>query len=135
MELRLHGWVTYFILPLFAFANAGLSLAGITSHAWTSPVTLGIAAGLFIGKQLGVMAAVGMCLLCRIARLPSQATLLQVYGVAIITGIGFTMSLFIGDLAFTDPALETLVKLGVLSGSLVSALTGYLVLRLASKPE
>jgi Na+:H+ antiporter, NhaA family len=134
MEHRLHGWVTYFILPLFAFANAGLSLDGVTGQAWTSPVTLGIAAGLIVGKQVGVMAAIGLCLLLRIATLPSQATVLQVYGVAIITGIGFTMSLFIGDLAFADPALETLVKLGVLSGSVVSAVVGYTVLKLASKP-
>jgi Na+:H+ antiporter, NhaA family len=134
MEHRLHGWVTYFILPLFAFANAGLNLSGITAQTWASPVTLGIAAGLFFGKQIGVMLAVGLCLLLRIAALPSQATVLQVYGVAVITGIGFTMSLFIGDLAFADPALETLVKLGVLSGSAVSAIVGYIVLRMATKP-
>jgi Na+:H+ antiporter, NhaA family len=134
MEHRLHGWVTYFILPLFAFANAGVNLSGITAQTWTSSVTVGIAAGLFLGKQIGVMAAIGLCLVMRIAALPSQATVLQVYGVAIITGIGFTMSLFIGDLAFADPALETLVKLGVLSGSVVSAFAGYVVLRLATKP-
>lgn len=134
MEQKLHGWVTYFILPLFAFANAGVSLDGVTRETWISPVTLGIAAGLFLGKQVGVMLAIGVCRALGIASLPTHATLLQVYGVSIITGIGFTMSLFIGDLAFSDPALETLVKLGVLSGSIMSALVGYVVLMMATKP-
>ncbi len=135
MEHKLHGWVTYFILPLFAFANAGVSLGAANMTALTSPITQGIGLGLFVGKQIGVMAAVGLCLMLGIAQRPTGANLLQIYGVAILTGIGFTMSLFIGDLAFTDTALITLVKLGVLSGSLASAAVGYLILHYAGRPS
>jgi NhaA family Na+:H+ antiporter len=131
MEERLHGWVVYVILPVFAFANAGLDLAAASWQALTSPITLGIAAGLFVGKQAGVMLAVGLCLALKIARLPSGATAIQVYGVAVLTGVGFTMSLFIGDLAFPDPALASAVKLGVIAGSLASAALGYGILRLS----
>jgi Na+:H+ antiporter, NhaA family len=131
LEHQLHGWVTYFILPLFAFANAGLNLDGINLDTITSPVTIGISLGLFLGKQIGVMLAVGLCLALGLAKLPTGASLLQVYGVAVLTGIGFTMSLFIGDLAFTDSAVSTWVKLGVLSGSVASAAMGYAVLRWA----
>jgi NhaA family Na+:H+ antiporter len=134
MEERLHGWVVYFILPVFAFANAGLDLAEASRQSLTSPITLGIAAGLFVGKQAGVMLAVGACLALGVARLPSGTTPLQVYGVAVLTGVGFTMSLFIGDLAFPDPAMATTVKLGVISGSLASAVLGYIVLRLHRPP-
>jgi NhaA family Na+:H+ antiporter len=132
MEHELHGWVTYFILPVFAFANAGLDLSALTADALSSPISLGVAAGLFVGKQAGVMFAVGACLALGFAKVPTGATLMQLYGVAVLTGIGFTMSLFIGDLAFTDPALAPAVKLGVLAGSLASALAGYTILRLAA---
>lgn len=132
MEHELHGWVTYFILPVFAFANAGLDLSALTPEAFSSPVSLGIAAGLFVGKQAGVMLAVGACLALGLAKLPTGAGLMQVYGVAVLTGIGFTMSLFIGDLAFAEPAMSPAVKLGVMAGSLASALLGYLILRTAA---
>jgi len=131
MEHELHGWVTYFILPVFAFANAGLDLSSLTSEAMSSPVTWGIAAGLLIGKQVGVMLAAGACLFFGLAKLPTGASPMQLYGVAVLTGVGFTMSLFIGDLAFNDPTLAPAVKLGVMAGSLASALIGYAILRLS----
>jgi NhaA family Na+:H+ antiporter len=135
MEHRLHGWVTYFILPVFAFANAGVNLGAATTATFTSPLALGIGLGLFLGKQAGVMLAVGLCLMFGLAKLPTGASLIQVYGVAILTGIGFTMSLFIGDLAFADPDMLTVMKIGVLSGSLASAIVGYTVLRLVTKTK
>lgn len=123
--------MTYFILPLLAFANAGLNVSTANLSAITSPVTIGIGLGLFVGKQAGVMLAIGLCLALGLAKLPTGATLAQVYGIAVLTGIGFTMSLFIGDLALPDPAMSAWVKLGVLSGSLASAALGFAVLRWA----
>lgn len=132
MEQRLHGWVVYFILPLFAFANAGVSFSGVGVDTMLSPLTLGVMAGLFLGKQAGVMTAAAACVMCRLARLPSGANWAQLYGVAVLTGIGFTMSLFIGELAFADPGRLASVKLGVIGGSIASAVWGYAVLRVAS---
>lgn len=129
-ENALHPWVTYLILPSFAFLNAGVSLEGITPGALLAPVPLGIAAGLVVGKAVGVGAVVWAMVSFGGARLPAGATRLQFFGVAILCGVGFTMSLFIGSLAFTgaDPLYWTQVKIGVLAGSLVSGILGALVL-------
>jgi NhaA family Na+:H+ antiporter len=131
LEHSLHPWVSYAILPLFAFANAGVSLAGIAPGDLLEPLPLGIAAGLFVGKQAGVMGATWIAVRLNAAALPRDATWQHFYGTALLTGIGFTMSLFIGTLAFDDPALADRVRIGVLGGSVLSALAGALVLGLA----
>jgi NhaA family Na+:H+ antiporter len=133
LEHALHPWVAYLILPAFAFANAGVSFAGLGLAALGKPVSLGIALGLFIGKQLGVLLAVWLAVVCRVGRLPDGASWMQLYGVAILCGIGFTMSLFIGGLAFDDVARAAEVRLGVLAGSLVSAVVGLVMLRAATR--
>ena len=129
----LHPWIAFAIMPAFAFANAGVSLAGLSWETIAAPVTLGVALGLFIGKQVGVMAAVMLARVSGIARLPEGAGWAATYGVAILTGIGFTMSLFIGSLAF--PGAEHIVemRLGVIGGSILSALAGLVVLALATR--
>jgi Na+:H+ antiporter, NhaA family len=131
LEHALDSPVAFFIVPLFGFANAGVSLSGITLEDALSPVPLGIAAGLFIGKQLGIFAAVWLAVKCGFANKPRGATWLQVYAVAVLCGIGFTMSLFIGGLAFPDPLLIEEAKLGTLAGSVLAALFGYALLRAA----
>jgi Na+:H+ antiporter, NhaA family len=131
LEHGLKPWVTYAIAPLFAFANAGVSLAGLKLAAMLAPVPLGIAAGLFLGKQAGIFLSVWLAVRLRLAEMPEGASWRQVYGVAVLGGIGFTMSLFIGTLAFPDPASALAVRVGVLVGSLVSAAWGYTVLRSA----
>jgi NhaA family Na+:H+ antiporter len=129
LEHSLHPWVAFGIMPLFAFGNAGVNLTGLSIDALLSPVPLGIALGLFFGKQMGVLGFAWLGSRAGICRLPEGVTWLQVYGVALLAGVGFTMSLFIGTLAFSDPEHAAAVRLGVLSGSLVSGLLGYLVLR------
>jgi NhaA family Na+:H+ antiporter len=131
LEHVLHPWVSYAILPLFAFANAGVSLAGVSMANLAEPLPLGIAAGLFVGKQLGVMFATWIATRFRIGVLPEDVTWVQFYGMALLTGIGFTMSLFIGTLAFDHSDFAASVRIGVLGGSVVSALAGALVLWLA----
>lgn len=128
----LHPWVAFAIMPAFALANAGVSLAGLSWAHVTAPITLGVALGLFLGKQIGVMAALFLARLTGIGGLPKGARWAQAYGVAVITGIGFTMSLFIGSLAFDDPAAIVEMRLGVIGGSALSALWGLLVLWLAA---
>ena len=123
----------FLIVPVFGFANAGVSLAGLGLEALLTPIALGVATGLFVGKQLGVFGATWLTIRMRWADTPEDATMAQVYGVALLCGIGFTMSLFIGLLAFDDPLLQAEVKLGVLAGSLLSALTGALVLMLTHR--
>jgi Na+:H+ antiporter, NhaA family len=128
LEHWLHPWVAFAIVPLFAFANAGLSLAGMTLGALAAPLPLGIALGLVVGKQLGIFGACALLIRTGLVRMPTGVTYLQLYGLSIVAGIGFTMSLFIGSLAFSDPLVQNEVRLGVLSGSLVSMVLGYLVL-------
>ena len=123
--------VAFFIVPIFGFANAGVSLAGTSFAALAAPLPLGIAMGLFLGKQLGIFASVWVSVKLGIAVRPTNASWLQVYGVALLCGIGFTMSLFIGGLAFTGAAQGDAVKIGVLMGSLLSAILGYLILSFA----
>ncbi len=129
LEEMLHPWVIFLVLPAFAFANAGVSLAGLTFDELVAPVPLGIAAGLFLGKQIGIFGFTWAAVRLGFGRLPVGASWLQVYGVAILGGIGFTMSLFIGMLAFPDPAMATDIRLGVIVGSLLSALWGVVILR------
>ncbi|ARS28453.1 Na+/H+ antiporter NhaA [Sphingomonas sp. KC8] len=133
LEHALQPWVAYAIVPLFGFANAGVSLAGIGIAQVLAPLPLGVALGLFLGKQIGIFASVRLAVAFRLGDRPAGATWLQVYGVSLLCGIGFTMSLFINGLAFIDPALIDEVKIGVLGGSVVSALAGYILLRLAPR--
>jgi len=131
LEHSLHPWVAYLILPLFAFANAGVSFSGIEADALFGPVSIGIAVGLFVGKQLGVFGVVWVAVKLGLASLPQGGNWRSVYGIALLTGIGFTMSLFIGSLAFERGAFDHLAatRVGVLAGSIVSATAGYLLLR------
>jgi NhaA family Na+:H+ antiporter len=131
LEESLHPWVSFAILPLFAFANAGVSLAGLSLAKMAAPVTLGIALGLFVGKPLGIFAATWLAVKSGLATKPEGAGWVHLLGVGMLGGIGFTMSLFIGTLAFSDAEHAAQLRLGVLAGSLLSALVGYLVLRLS----
>lgn len=128
---RMHPFVAFLIVPLFAFANAGVSLAGITMEKLGHPLVMGIAFGLFFGKQLGIASVVWLLKHFKLARLPEGASWLEFYAVSILAGIGFTMSLFIAGLAFTD--METLLhaKVGILIGSLLSAIMGCLTMAIA----
>lgn len=134
-EDALHPWVAFAILPLFAFANAGVNLAGTTWATFAQPVTLGIAAGLLVGKVVGVYGASWLMIKSGLAAAPAGASTPQFIGVAVLCGIGFTMSLFIGGLAFEGlPALyETKLKLGVLAGSALSALVGVAILLFSAR--
>ncbi|HVI98221.1 MAG TPA: Na+/H+ antiporter NhaA [Sphingomonas sp.] len=134
LEHGLQPWVAFAIVPLFGFANAGVDLGGMGLETLLAPLPLGIAAGLVVGKQLGIFGAVWGVVRLGLAQKPAGASWLQVYGVALLCGIGFTMSLFIGGLAFRG-AMENEVKLGVLAGSIVSACLGFAVLRFAPAPR
>jgi NhaA family Na+:H+ antiporter len=134
LEHALHPWVAFLILPIFGFANAGVPLGGVGFAALTQPVTLGSALGLFLGKQIGIFGAVWLAVKAGLARKPSGASWSQIYGLALLCGIGFTMSLFIGLLAFgASEELQDQTKVGVLVGSFLSAVLGWLVLRFAPK--
>jgi NhaA family Na+:H+ antiporter len=134
-EHALHPWVAFAIMPIFAFANAGVTLEGLGPTQVFDPLALGIAGGLFLGKQIGVMAMVWLCVTLRLGKLPLGASWMQAYGVACLTGIGFTMSLFIGSLAFPDVGSTAEVRLGVLGGSVLSALLGFIILRYVAAPS
>ncbi|WP_235515285.1 Na+/H+ antiporter NhaA [Achromobacter sp. Root83] len=134
LEHALHKPVALLIVPLFGFANAGVSFAGMGLASLAQPVPLGVALGLFLGKQLGVFGFAWLAIKTGIASLPRHATFTQLYGVALLCGIGFTMSLFIGALAFTDAATVDATKIGVLTGSLASAVAGFVLLRAAGAP-
>jgi len=129
LEHGLHPWVAFAIVPIFGFANAGVSLDGLGLDTVLAPLPLGIALGLFIGKQLGVFGLVALAVRLRIAQRPAGASWRQIYGVSLLCGIGFTMSLFIGALAFPNQPEADAAKIGVLIGSLASALLAVLVLR------
>ncbi|QCP52644.1 Na+/H+ antiporter NhaA [Trinickia violacea] len=131
LEHGLHPWVAFGVLPIFAFANAGVSFAGITLAALAEPLPLGIAAGLFAGKFVGVCGASAVLIGLGLAKLPAGASWPQLAGVAALCGVGFTMSLFIGSLAFEGPEYFTPIRLGVIAGSLLSGIGGYMLLRLA----
>jgi NhaA family Na+:H+ antiporter len=132
MEHALHGWVAFFIMPVFALANAGVALTGGVNL--TSPVTLGIILGLFLGKQVGVTLFAWVSVKLGWAELPAGVTWRQVYGVSLLCGIGFTMSLFIANLAFAEAVLLDGAKLGILTASVVSGIAGWLLLASRSKP-
>lgn len=135
LEHGLHPWVAFGILPVFAFVNAGVSLQGVTWSTLLLPVPMGIAAGLLVGKSVGVFGTVWLLVRCGIAQPPQGATWTQFLGTAVLCGIGFTMSLFIGGLAFEGqaPELETQLKIGVLFGSVTSGLLGALILVRAAR--
>lgn len=132
MEHDIHPTVAYFILPLFAFANAGVTLSGTTFSSLLDPVPLGIAAGLFIGKQIGIF---GLCYLgvkIGIAKIPENSNWLSIYGISVICGIGFTMSLFISSLAYENEGIDYISesRIGILLGSILAAAFGYFILRI-----
>ena len=132
LEHGLAPWVAFGIVPVFAFANAGVSLVGLGPEAALAPVPLGIVAGLFVGKQLGVFGACWALIRADVVDMPACATWRQLYGMAMLCGVGFTMSLFIGALAFGEASpLADAVKIGVLVGSALSAVSGFLLLRSA----
>ncbi|KQS03270.1 sodium:proton antiporter [Sphingomonas sp. Leaf357] len=132
LEHALSPWVAFAIVPLFGFANAGVALGGMSASVLIEPLVIAVAAGLFLGKQIGILGSIALAERLGIARRPERASWLQVYGVASLAGIGFTMSLFIGGLAFPgDAASMDEVKIGVLGGSILSALAGFAVLRFA----
>ena len=132
LEHSIAPWVNFSILPIFAFANAGVSFSGMKLNLLWDPVTLGIILGLFFGKQIGVMLFTYVGSLLKVCKLPSDISWAQYYGLSLVTGIGFTMSLFIGSLAFTDPEYQTSVRLGVLIASLLAGILGYLTLRITT---
>jgi NhaA family Na+:H+ antiporter len=135
LEHALHPWVAYGILPLFAFANAGLSLSGVTVDSFTHDVPMGIAVGLLLGKTVGVFGLTWLAVKIGIAALPQGANWGQILGVAILCGIGFTMSLFVGSLAF-EPGVSDYAgmdRMGILTGSILAALIGYAVTAMASR--
>lgn len=128
LEHGLHRWVAFGILPLFAFANAGVSFAGISLESFVEPVKLGISLGLFIGKQIGVFGLLWLAITLGLAAMPKGVNWMQLYGVSLLTGIGFTMSLFIGSLAFEHSDFDAPIRLGVIVGSLLSAVVGFALL-------
>jgi NhaA family Na+:H+ antiporter len=135
MEHDLHYWVAFLILPLFAFANAGVDLKDLQASSILSNISLGIALGLFLGKQLGVFGFSYIAIKLKWAVLPKEASLKQLYGVSILTGIGFTMSLFVNSLAYGDSnAFHYADKLAILLGSFASGIVGYLVIKAVSQP-
>lgn len=125
----LHPYVAFFIMPVFALANSGVSLSGVGLSALASPIPLGAALGLFLGKQVGIFGFTWLAVKLGLSGVPGGASLRQLYGVSVLAGIGFTVALFIGGLAFPDAARLDAAKLGILLGSLVSGVLGYAVLR------
>ncbi|MFU7529329.1 Na+/H+ antiporter NhaA [Qipengyuania sp. ASV99] len=134
MEHALHKWVAFVIIPIFGFANAGVTLIGLSFADLLAPLPLGIALGLLIGKQVGIVGFAWLAVKAGIAKLPEGVGWRKIHGLSLLAAIGFTMSLFIGNLAFADPQLVDAVKLGVLSGSLIAAIGGYFLLK-AALPE
>ena len=134
LEHAISPYVAFIIMPIFAFANAGVSLEGLSLSSLLEPVPLGILLGLFVGKQVGVMLVSFLAVKCGVAQMPDKSNWLSLYGVSILTGVGFTMSLFVGNLAFAEN-IQYIdgVKIGVLAGSLLSTVFGYFILLYASK--
>jgi NhaA family Na+:H+ antiporter len=140
VEHGLHQWVALLIVPVFAFANAGVSLSGLTFDSLFEPIPLGIASGLFLGKQIGIMLFCGVAILLGLAKLPNGASWSGFYATTVLCGIGFTMSLFIASLAFEQAGASSVImgdRLGILLGSFLSAVIGYLILKTLNpvKPE
>ena len=137
MEHGLHSWVAFLIIPIFGFANAGVTLIGLSPSDLLAPLPLGIALGLLIGKQVGIFGFAFVAVKLGLAQLPERVGWRQIHALSLLAAIGFTMSLFIGNLAFVDAAQVDAVKLGVLSGSLVAAIAGFFLLKtvLPAEPE
>jgi NhaA family Na+:H+ antiporter len=134
LEHALAPWIAYLVVPVFGFANAGVSFAGFSAAALLNPITLGVGLGLFVGKQLGVFAFAMTAIKLGFAQMPAGSSARQLYGVALLCGIGFTMSLFVGLLAFPgDAGAVGATKIGVLFGSLLSAVFGAIVLKSSGK--
>ncbi len=129
LEHLLHPWVTFLVMPLFALANAGVSIGGGIVETFRSPLTLGIVLGLVLGKQIGITLFSWIAVRTNLATLPSGVNWRQIYGVGWLAGIGFTMSLFIAGLAFEDSTLVDKAKLGILAGSLISGIGGWIILK------
>ena len=131
MEHDLHSVVAFFVLPIFAFANAGINLGGIGADQMFHNVPVGIALGLFLGKQIGIFGICWFFIKIKVAKLPTGMSFLSLYGTAALCGIGFTMSLFVGSLAFEETGVDLLFdeRLGIIVGSLASGLVGYTILR------
>lgn len=129
LEHDLHPWVAFMVLPIFAFANAGVSFAGMTLDDVFNPVTLGIAKGLFFGKQMGIFLILLIVVKTGLSPMPKNTSWLQLYAVSLLCGIGFTMSLFIGELAFDTRDQAAAVRMGVIIGSVTAATLAYLILR------
>jgi NhaA family Na+:H+ antiporter len=134
IEHAISPYVAFIIMPLFAFANAGVNLEGLSLSSLLEPVPLGILCGLFFGKQIGVLLFSYVSIRFKFAEAPNNSNWLSLYGVSVLTGIGFTMSLFVGNLAFADN-LQYMdgVKIGVLTGSLLSTVFGYILLLISFK--
>jgi len=135
LEHALVPWVAFLVVPIFGFANAGVPLEGIGLAMLLSPLPLGVVGGLFLGKQIGIMGSVFLASRLGLAQLPAGANWREIYGVSLLCGIGFTMSLFIGLLAFPDAERDHLIKLGVLMGSLLSAVVGTFMLLMPQSPR
>ena len=135
LEHALHPWVSFIILPVFAFANAGVPFEGMGWHSFGDPTTLGIILGLVVGKQIGIFSTLWLAVKSGLSPMPGGSTWVHLYGVSALCGIGFTMSLFIGGLAFADIEHQASIRLGVLSGSIISALLGYMILRFTPLPK
>ena len=131
LEHALHPWVAFGVLPAFAFANAGISFAGINIESFVEPVMLGISLGLFVGKQLGVFATLFLVIKFGLAPMPEGTNWCQLYAVSLFCGIGFTMSLFVGSLAFEHAHFDAPIRLGVMTGSFLSAIFGYTLLKVS----
>ena len=137
IEHGLHPWVAFLVLPVFAFSNAGVVLAGVTLDTLMAPIPLGIILGLFVGKTIGVFGVSALLIQLGWVKAPAGSNTLQLLGISILCGIGFTMSLFVGGLAFAelDPSYAQQLKLGVLGGSLVSGVVGTILLIVAARPK
>jgi NhaA family Na+:H+ antiporter len=137
LEHDLHSVVAFFVLPIFAFANAGINLGNIGADQMFHKVTVGIALGLFLGKQIGIFGICWLFIKLKVAKLPTGMSFLSLYGTAALCGIGFTMSLFVGSLAFEETGVDLLFdeRLGIIVGSLASGLLGYLILRISLSPK
>jgi NhaA family Na+:H+ antiporter len=135
LEHRLHPWMAFAVMPLFALANAGIILDANALSGLTHPVSLGVLFGLVIGKQVGVMASVWLAVRTHVATLPPSVSWPQLYGASWLAGVGFTMSLFIAELALGDTPLLANAKLGVLSASLIAGSVGWWILRRATAPR
>lgn len=136
LEHTLHPWVAFLVLPLFAFANAGVNFEGMSLHTFLHPIPLGIIFGLFVGKQIGILGICWLAVKSKLAKLPDSLRWRHIYGAALICGIGFTMSLFIGTLAFDETInidYARLVRLGVFVGSILSGVCGYFWLYCSKK--